>query len=106
MRAVGDWVGEARVDVWRANHGAKHGQGQGFVVLPLVLGQQRERAHHAIFIGDRIEEPGGGCGGGQTFDVAAVAFPRRGNQWQATQAVQRQRGRGECPFGNAVAVIA
>ena len=59
---------------------AQHRHRERLVELPLVVGQQRQRAHHAIAVDHRIEEAGAACRALQRHHVGPVAVPGRDRQ--------------------------
>ena len=69
-----------------------------------MLGQQRQRAHHAVAGGDGVKKPGPGSGLGQRGDVGAVAVPAGGQHAAALQGFGLHHGRGQHAAGAAVAV--
>ena len=85
----------ARAHFRHTQHHAEYGQGQGFVVLPLVFSQQRKCADHPIVVSHRIEEPGHRHGLRQLRDVAAIAIPDGRRQALALQLGRTEYGRGQ-----------
>ena len=106
MRPNGCGVHKARMDFWQPDGCAEHGQRQRLVILPLVLGQQRQGANDPVLVRDGVEEPR--CRGctGQRLDIAAIAAPGGCSQRQAPQALQRERRVRQHAYRDAVAVFA
>ena len=93
-----------RTHFGHAQHHAEYSQCQGFVILPLVLGQQGECPNHPIVVSHRIEEPGHRHGLRQLRNVAAVSVPEGGLQALAVQLGGVQSGGRQRAMRLAIAI--